>query len=413
MGMFGVAALSIIGMRSLSVLDEVSQGYEGSKSWFEGIDMQRDGRYGTPRITYRLNDQNYPAPQPDAPGFGSTGMDVPTWDFGRGSFNLDPKGPSTAMHNLVGITRTNGEFEKLPRSDTPLTKTVTWTKVLETYPNGTKKVKTVTAQAYFFLTQIEFKPKADETFGWGGVLLTSEKDGYWSDFKVVMVAHVNAWDPLGNATSWARILGVEVADVKIEYGSDKGRDAAKVEASFFQSQMLPLYRTFEAAVGQSGGITPVRGDLKVEQVKGQDIDPSGGDLVTTGYVTLPFASFGLKAGYWDAWTPPQLIVTLRTHVLKVDEWIALQQVGSTFTPSPNVGAGFKGQSSLVWWDDLFKGIGKWLDNPFNLVGLVVVVIVIVVIIGVIVLAPFLLKGYLAYRVLRILNTCVAVERWKV
>lgn len=372
-----VAFMFVTGMTftllKLSVFDEVSFGYEGAKLFFEGLSKEKDEGHGLAGFVFRVNDAQYPRP-PQAN----------SWSFNRGGFNVDPDDDAIdKLQNLLGLINTNGRYETFPNSNQPLKTSVEWDKTVQTYPNGSKLVKHVKAQAYFFLSQVVVETKVDEGFT---PFFHSEKDGWWTDFGLVLVTHVNNWDPLGNKTSWARILGVEVASVQ-----NKPVSKALYDELFAQGQMLPLYRSFEDAVGKRSALPSQRGETKAQNSVNEDLDPSGGDLVETGYVLLPYAGFGAKAALTDTdWAPPQQTVTLRIHVLKVDEWIAVQSVGSKFKPPTREGT--ESESGLTaFLRGVSKSWGDFWSNPWNALGVgglvtVGLIVLVVVLLGAPILA---------------------------
>ena len=389
------AAIFLVGasfsvLRPFSVSDEISFGYEGAKLYFDGTSRQADYGINIPAFTYRINEAAFPQP-----------VGANSRSFGRGGFNVDPDDdPIDKLQNLVGLVNTNGRYETFPNSLKPLTTSIEWDKVLATYPNGTKQIKHVKAQAYYFLAQIVVETKVDEGYT---PFFHTEKDGWWTDFGLVLVTHVNNWDPLGNKTSWARILGVEVAAVE-----EKQRTKAVYDSLFAQGQMLPLYKTFEDAVGKKSSITGQNSQVKVQNSVNQELDPSGGDLVETGYVLLPYASFGVKAQLFDSdWAPPQQVITFRIHVLKVDEWIAVQSVGSKFEPPTQQGTESK-SGLTAFLDGLGKGWNEFWQNPFNWLGVgglvtLGIIILVVVLLGAPILA-FLTAWVVTRGRTRILNT---------
>lgn len=358
MGTLG-AGLSL-SISKLSIYDELSQGYEGAKLYWEGVIIQPDARYGFGGITWHIGE-----PRPTITGLSGK-IGPSSWSFSRSNFDLDPIGDSSEWQNLIGISRTSGIMENIPGTNIPLSNTVSWNINLGVNEKGETQMRYVKANTYFFKSQTEFKVRVDENSGLFGTSMSTEKKDYWKDFDIIAVAHVNNWDPQGNETSWARILGVEIEDITIEYQTESGRDATRVQTGFFQSQMLSMYRTYEAAVGQSLAKDGEQATATyINKIK--NTDPSNGDLLDTVYIRIPFSAFGVDAGAFSSWTVPQLIVTFRTHILKVDKWIAVQQVAAEFKPS--IEQKPAGDNPLGALDKLLQDAQKWVSNPFNQLGL--------------------------------------------
>lgn len=343
------------------------QGYEGGKVYFYGVDMDYRGS----RVVWKISD---PVPP--------HGITPSSWTFKYDYFNVDPDEEAAGWQNLIGVVSTSGMFERTYYGALVSDGPVRWT-VERALPDGRVERKTFEAKVYYAVSTLYLYTRVDENVFLG--IGSTEKCDPVRNTLVALWVRVNNWAPLGNNTpqNFAAILGVEVMDVRVWETDTDGSgmklregvpEGASVQLGFHRGQMLAMYRDWDSfSMGLSSEPRPGPDFLLTLRQGQPDISPSP-DLTKDVIVALPLTEFGAKSttcGWFDKWTPPLVEVKLRTHILKVDSWIAVQKRGEPPRP-PIVGV-----NPWTLWEGLTKWVAETFGVPLSVAGWAALILIIV------------------------------------
>lgn len=256
------------------------------------------------------------------------------WSVSDDSWVVDFDSKYSGMQDLCVNIKSSGVVQRKEFSGEPLSDKVSWQ-----YRGNDGKIHQIDAKIYYFLCEIEIKTDVDEEFWAPYIVKNTEKNNPVENVGIIFLTKVNYFNIInsidkekGNYSSFASVLGVEVYDIKRpeETIPKEHLKSLTYNVNFHKGMMLALYSNVECY--GSGYSNPTSNEFFASS-KGSELRPSD-RLSDYAYFKLYLNEYGVSAS--DGWTPPTTMVTLRIHVLKVDDWILLQKQNVDPAPEPIV-----------------------------------------------------------------------------
>jgi hypothetical protein len=333
-------------------------GYEGAKLFIIGV--EHNGKF---------YDNNVKPPESEEWSISDDSLlvDFDAKASGMQDLAVNIKSSATLMRNVFGNPECDSVSWQIKKDD---------------------KVIQVDAKIYYFEAGIEIKTKVDEEWIIKPILLKStEKNNPVKDVGIIFLTKINYFDlkaltdnTQGNYSSFASVLGIEVYDISnpLESVPKEHYGSVTYNVNFHKGMMLAMYSDKSC---QGASYSNPASSSFFATFKGSELRPSE-RLSDYAYFKLFLNEFGVDAK--DGWTPPTILVKLRIHVLKVDEWILTQKKNIDEKPEPII----RPEISLI----SFLGLDK-LALALGIPAIILLIIFIIFVAGVF----LLLFVYIALR----------------